>query len=67
MSKHKRDRHPHENQPHSTEREQSEREQIQLLAYRYWEQRGSPEGDSEADWHKAENELARQREAATRL
>jgi hypothetical protein len=67
MSKHKHDRNPHDKLPYTGEREQSEHEQIQLLAYRYWRQRGSPEGDPETDWQKAEHEFARQREAATRL
>lgn len=72
MSKNRRHHLPHENQSESVvvgpgEREQSEHEQTQSLAYRYWEQRGCPIGDPETDWRKAEQELARQREAATRL
>lgn len=67
MSKHKHERHPHEDSLHSEEREQSEFAQVQVLAHRYWQQRGSPEGDSDADWFRAEHEIVRQREAAKRL
>ncbi len=68
-------RHHHPQTEHSpapteaeiTEHEQTEREQTELLAYQYWQKRGCPEGDPETDWLKAEHEVARQREAATRL
>jgi hypothetical protein len=32
-------------------------EQIGCLAYRLWQQRGSPEGSSKEDWLRAEREL----------
>jgi hypothetical protein len=30
---------------------------VARLAYKYWEQRGSPLGSSEEDWYQAEREL----------
>jgi len=30
---------------------------IRQLAHRYWAERGQPEGDPEADWLRAEQEL----------
>jgi hypothetical protein len=38
-------------------------EQIASLAYALWQQRGSPDGSSEEDWFKAEQELLAQLEA----
>ena len=35
----------------------SEQEKIALLAYSYWQARGCPEGSSEEDWFRAEEEL----------
>ena len=32
-------------------------EQIALLAYALWQQRGCPEGSSDEDWFRAEQEL----------
>ena len=32
-------------------------EQIALLAYRYYEEEGRPEGRAEEHWHRAEKEL----------
>ena len=32
-------------------------EDVARLAYRFWEERGSPFGSSEIDWHRAEQEL----------
>jgi hypothetical protein len=36
----------------------SSSEDIALLAYALWQQRGCPEGSSEEDWFRAEQELA---------
>jgi hypothetical protein len=36
-------------------------EDIAKLAYHLWEERGAPVGSPEADWERAEQELARQR------
>jgi hypothetical protein len=33
-------------------------ERIELRAYQFWEQRGRPWGSPDADWFKAEMELA---------
>lgn len=33
------------------------REEIEELAYRYWEERGCPEGESLDDWFRAEQDL----------
>ena len=33
------------------------REEIELLAYRYWQERGCPAGCPEEDWYRAEREL----------
>jgi len=38
-----------------------EPEQIASLAYSLWQQRGCPEGSPEADWLRAEEELATSR------
>jgi Protein of unknown function (DUF2934) len=38
-----------------------EPDQIALLAYTIWQQRGCPEGSPEADWLRAEEELAASR------
>ena len=38
-----------------------EPEEIASLAYRLWQQRGCPEGSPEADWLRAEQELATSR------
>jgi len=40
---------------------------LEMLAYQYWQERGSPIGSPEEDWFRAEAELRRQAEAATRL
>lgn len=32
---------------------------VRELAYRLWEERGRPEGDSDRDWHEAESQLRR--------
>ena len=34
-----------------------EREQIELMAFRLWQQRGSPLGSPEVDWFAAEQQL----------
>ncbi len=34
-----------------------DREQVARLAYRYWEERGRPDGTPEEDWFRAEQEL----------
>jgi hypothetical protein len=34
------------------------RDEIARLAYAYWEERGKPLGSAEADWVRAEDELA---------
>jgi hypothetical protein len=39
-------------------------EEIAAHAYRCWHERGCPEGSSEVDWHRAEEELKRQRSRA---
>jgi hypothetical protein len=33
-------------------------DEIELLAYRYWQERGCPIGCPEDDWYRAERELA---------
>jgi hypothetical protein len=38
----------------------SKRERIELLAYRYWEQRGRPGGSPDEDWFRAELEIDRE-------
>ena len=35
----------------------SKQECIALLAYRYWQERGCPEGSPEEDWLRAESEI----------
>ncbi len=35
-------------------------QEIELLAYRYWEDRGRPFGSPEIDWFRAENDLRQQ-------
>ena len=35
----------------------SSTERIRDLAYRFWEERGRPEGSPELDWYRAEQEL----------
>ncbi len=37
-------------------------EEIGARAYRCWHERGCPHGSSEVDWHRAEEELRRERE-----
>ena len=37
-------------------------EEVAAHAYRYWEERGCPDGSPEEDWHRAENELRELRE-----
>jgi len=37
-----------------------DREQIALLAFRYWQERGCPEGSPEEDWLRAETDLQTQ-------
>jgi hypothetical protein len=39
-------------------------EQIERLAYRFWQERGSPFGSPEEDWFRAEEHLRQQRPAA---
>jgi hypothetical protein len=39
----------------------AEPEQIASLAYILWQERGCPEGSPEADWLRAEEELANSR------
>lgn len=39
-------------------------ETVAKLAYRYWQERGSPTGSSEEDWYRAEQELNRERAEA---
>lgn len=34
------------------------------LAYRFWEERGCPDGSPEVDWERAERELGRYQPAA---
>jgi hypothetical protein len=36
--------------------------EVAVLAYQFWRERGSPDGSSEEDWYRAEQEL-RQRSA----
>lgn len=31
--------------------------EIAELAYRFWQQRGSPDGSPDEDWHRAEQEI----------
>jgi len=45
----------------------SEQEQLELLAYEYWQERGSPVGSPDEDWFRAEKELQRRDDAAARL
>jgi Protein of unknown function (DUF2934) len=40
---------------------QNQAEQIALRAYLCWEKRGRPVGTPEADWYRAEKELAQAR------
>ena len=35
-------------------------QEIELLAYRYWEERGRPFGSPEIDWFRAENDLCQE-------
>ena len=42
-------------------------QEIELLAYQYWEERGSPVGSPEEDWFKAEAHLLAEEEAAQHL
>jgi DUF2934 family protein len=40
--------------------------EIALLAYRYWEERGCPDGCPEEDWYRAERELTDSRASGVR-
>lgn len=42
-------------------------EELEELAYHYWLERGSPIGTPEEDWYRAEKELERREELASRL
>jgi hypothetical protein len=44
----------------------SERQEIERLAYSYYEARGGQDGSSEDDWFRAEQEVRRRRETASR-
>lgn len=50
-----------------SEQQQEPEAELKLLAYEYWQERGSPLGSPEEDWFHAEEELQRREEAATRL
>jgi hypothetical protein len=39
----------------------AEQKRIARLAYAYWEARGRPEGSSEKDWFRAEQEVRRRK------
>ncbi|MDQ6675682.1 MAG: DUF2934 domain-containing protein [Acidobacteriota bacterium] len=54
----------HGEEPEPVDDRQAELEE---LAYRYWLERGSPDGSSEEDWFRAERELERRDELASRL
>jgi hypothetical protein len=41
------------------------RDEIAARAYRCWHERGCPEGTPEEDWHRAEQELRRERQRST--
>lgn len=36
----------------------SQQAEIAVLAYRYWQERGCPEGSPEEDWYRAERECS---------
>jgi hypothetical protein len=40
-----------------TLREEPDRRKVEQLAYRYWMERGCPDGSPEEDWFHAEDEL----------
>src|SRR5262250_3725749 len=42
-------------------------EQIARMAYRFWEQRGRPQGSSEVDWCRAEAEMKAHRRLMARI
>jgi hypothetical protein len=42
-----------------------EPEEIARLAYTYWEERGCPDGSSDDDWYRAEEELRTRLDAGT--
>ena len=42
-------------------------QELELLAYEYWQERGSPIGSPEEDWFRAEEEMESLEEAASRL
>jgi hypothetical protein len=41
----------------SAHADRPEQEEIALIAYRYWQARGCPNGSSEDDWFRAEREV----------
>jgi hypothetical protein len=40
--------------------------EVSLLAYRYWQERGCPDGCPDDDWYRAERELAETRTNSVR-
>lgn len=42
-------------------------DQIEQLAYRFWEQRGRPQGSPDEDWFRAKKRLLRQSQSISKL
>lgn len=70
MSRKLRHRSHHGNHEHNGAEHVGEHEhdaELEALAYEYWQKRGSPIGSPDEDWFRAEEELNRRDEAASRL
>jgi hypothetical protein len=42
-------------------------EQITALAYALWQERGSPDGNPEEDWYRAEHEIQAKRQSQSEI
>lgn len=58
---------PDDQEPADTESrpyDLSEQQQIAVLAYYYWQERGSPHGSPDEDWFRAAQDIRARREQA---
>ncbi len=51
---------------HDVEQDAPGNGEIEMLAYRYWQDRGCPDGCPEEDWYRAERELAERQQIDNR-